>query len=115
MATYDQGRYEKSIQSFDKVRNASNKFHDRALYGQFNAYLNLNQPIEARTCYEAMKDRLDVHEELSARLQLTLLEEYPVDLLKMSFLLEMNSFAHSAILEFKLHWRKRMRMKNYSN
>ena len=30
-----------------------------------------------------MKDRLDAHEELSARLQLNLLEEHPADLLKM--------------------------------
>lgn len=53
------------------------------MYGQFNAYLNLNQPIEARRCYETLKDRFDVHEELSARLQLVLLEEHPADLLKM--------------------------------
>ena len=43
----------------------------------------MNQPIEARGCYETLKDRLDTHEELSARLQLVLLEEHPVELLKM--------------------------------
>jgi hypothetical protein len=48
-----------------------------------NAYLNLNKSIEARTCYETLKDRLDSNEELSCRLQLVLIEEYPVDLLKM--------------------------------
>ena len=105
MVTYDQGRYEKSIPLFDKVNesktsldkarsraishsmlqvlNVPNKFHDRAVAGQFNAYINLNKPIEARTCYDRLRDRLESHEELSGRLQLVLLEEHPVDLLKM--------------------------------
>ncbi|CAF2759659.1 unnamed protein product [Rotaria sp. Silwood2] len=83
MITYDLGQYEKSIQLFDKiVRNVSNKFHDRAVYGQFNAYINLNKPTDARTCYDIIKDHLNPSQELSCRLQLALIEEYPSELLK---------------------------------
>ncbi|CAF0867411.1 unnamed protein product [Adineta ricciae] len=82
MVTYDLGRYEKSIQLFEKVRNTPNKYHDRAFIGQFNAYISLNKPLEARTCYETVKDRLNPIEELSCRLQLHLIEEHPADLLK---------------------------------
>ncbi|CAF3843790.1 unnamed protein product [Adineta steineri] len=83
MVTYDQGRYEKSIQLFEKIRNTTNKYHNRALYGQFNAYLSLNKPIDARTCYETLQDHLEPSEELSCRLQLKLIEEqHPADLLK---------------------------------
>ena len=66
-----------------QVLNAPNKFHDRAVAGQFNAHINLNNPIEARACYDRLKDRLESHEELSCRLQLVLLEEHPADLIKM--------------------------------
>ncbi|CAF2392028.1 unnamed protein product [Rotaria sp. Silwood2] len=83
MITYDLGQYEKSIQLFDKiVRNVSNKFHDRGVYGQFNAYINLNKPTDARTCYDIIKDHLNPSQELSCRLQLALIEEYPSELLK---------------------------------
>ncbi|CAF0802751.1 unnamed protein product [Rotaria sordida] len=82
MITYDQGQYEKSIQLFNKVRNVLNKFHDRAVNGQFNAYIKLNTSTDARTCYEIIKDHLDPSQELSCRLQLALIEEYPSELLK---------------------------------
>jgi len=39
--------------------------------------------MDARTCYETLKDRLNPSEELSCRLQLVLIEEHPADLLKM--------------------------------
>ncbi|CAF0871759.1 unnamed protein product [Rotaria sp. Silwood1] len=82
MITYDQGQHEKSIQIFDKVRNVPNKFHDRAVYGQFNAYINMNKSTDARACYEIIKDNLDPSQELSCRLQLALIEDYPSELLK---------------------------------
>lgn len=64
----------------------------------------MNQPIEARACYETLKDRLDAHEELSARLQLVLLEEHPVELLKMYDLLKSLNYPFIIMkcLEFKL-------------
>jgi hypothetical protein len=43
----------------------------------------LNKPIDARICYETLKDRLDSNQELSYRLQLVFIEEYPAELLKM--------------------------------
>jgi hypothetical protein len=66
-----------------KVQNTANKFHDRALYGQFNAYLSLNKPVDGRTCYETFKDRLESNQDLSCRLQLGLIEDHPNDVLKM--------------------------------
>ena len=43
----------------------------------------LNQVADAQTCYEQFKDRLESFEELSCRLQLSLIEDHPGDLLKM--------------------------------
>ncbi|CAF3398891.1 unnamed protein product [Rotaria socialis] len=82
LITYDQGLYEKSIQLFEKLHHVTNKFHNRAVYGQFNAYIKLNKPIEGRTCYDTIKDNLEPNQELSCRLQLAQLEEYPSELLK---------------------------------
>jgi hypothetical protein len=44
----------------------------------------LTQSDDARTCYEQIKDRLEFHEDLSCRLQIILVEQHPVELLKMS-------------------------------